>query len=303
MNRTFNQIYGERQRYKSSDSAMQSLKTLGQDLADWSESTPLHLKFAPATVGKGDAVVPAPHTFMVILKFHVLQILLHRPFLSYGHIHVQLPNMALESFSACASAAESIGIYLACYERVHSFDRVPYFLLYAAFVSATIQVRIVAQRRTGTNAMAHLLTCLRVFDQNSKERSSALRAKSIIIELMTRTGLDTTSLNGSVHPGAGSPRFGNTATSSARQGSNTTMDLQQSQDNRTAGSQPASNVDWEMNDVDFDAVLQTFNNPPQDMGSTSTEQNAFVGPSADVSTEDPYDFTGHELYGFDAPEP
>ncbi|KAL8715957.1 MAG: hypothetical protein Q9220_000624 [cf. Caloplaca sp. 1 TL-2023] len=282
---------------------MQSLKSLNQDLADWSQSTPLHLKFSPAAVTKDDETVPAPHTFMVIMKFYVLQILLHRPFLSYGHIHIQLPDMALESFSTCASAANSIGAYLGCYERVHSFDRVPYFLLYAAYVSATIQVRIVAQRRTGTNAMAYLLTCLRVFDRNSRELSSALKAKSIIIDLMTRTGVDTSIINGSMQPKADPPCVESITASATNQESGTTQNSQQPQNDLTVESYLPSDIGWEMDNAGFDTVFQTFNNPPSNMESTYIGQDAFVDPSAAASSDAPYPFTDLELYGFDAPEP
>lgn len=118
------------------------------------------------------------------MMYHVLQILLHRPFLSYGHLHKRLPNMALDSFSTCASAAESIAMYLDSYKRTHTFRSVPYPLLYTAFVSATIHVRIAAQKQLETNAIVHLITSLRVFDANLEGRPSAQKARFRIEQLM-----------------------------------------------------------------------------------------------------------------------
>lgn len=63
MNRVLNQIYGERQRFRSSNSMIQSLNALNQDLLQWYQSTPLHLKFSPSVVGKAEATTPSTPTF------------------------------------------------------------------------------------------------------------------------------------------------------------------------------------------------------------------------------------------------
>ena len=42
---------------------IQSLNALNQDLLQWYQSTPLHLKFSPSVVGKAKATTPSTPTF------------------------------------------------------------------------------------------------------------------------------------------------------------------------------------------------------------------------------------------------
>ena len=113
------------------------------------------------------------------IMYYVLQILLHRPFVSEGHLQSALPTVALESFSSCVGAADSIAQYLDSYNRAHTFKKLPYFLFYASYVSATIHVRIAAQKQLETNAYAYLRTCFQIFDSDMEGNSAAARAKAV----------------------------------------------------------------------------------------------------------------------------
>ena len=197
-----------------------------------------------------------------------------------GHLHKRLPHLALDSFSTCASAAENLALCLESYERVHTFSRVPYFLFYAAYVSATIHVRIAAQKNLDSNALAHLLTSLRVFDANIGERSSVQKAKSRIQALMRQSGIGSSTTSHTVLEAA-------------------TMD----------GNclPPTPNVDpqlapelWDMEDFDVDALLRSFSPTCLDRQSSfyppGTASDASYAEVPDLS----FDLRNHELYGFDA---
>ena len=121
--------------------------------------------------------------------YYVLQILLHRPFVSEGHLQSALPSVALDSFSSCVAAADNIAQYLDSFNRAHTFKKLPYFLFYASYVSATIHVRIAAQRQLESNAYVYLRTCFLVFDVNAEGNNAAAKAKMVIQQLMDRMGV------------------------------------------------------------------------------------------------------------------
>jgi hypothetical protein len=68
--------------------------------------------------------------------YNVLLILLHRPFVSEGHLHSVTPTIASSSFSMCAQAATRITQLLRAYERTFSIRHAPYLIAYATYVAA-----------------------------------------------------------------------------------------------------------------------------------------------------------------------
>jgi hypothetical protein len=116
---------------------------------------------------------------------NVILILLHRPFVSDGHLHSN-PSNAVNSFMVCATAARAIVSILRAYDRAFSIQRAPYLISYATYVSATIHVRIAAQRESGSEAHACLATCLDVFKKNQETNWAVRRANVIIQNLMKR---------------------------------------------------------------------------------------------------------------------
>jgi hypothetical protein len=116
---------------------------------------------------------------------NVLLILLHRPFVSDGHLHYN-PSNTVSSFMVCATAATVIVHILRAYDRAFSTKRAPYLISYATYVSATIHVRIAAQRESGSEAHACLTTCLNVFKKNQETNWAVRRANLIIRNLMKR---------------------------------------------------------------------------------------------------------------------
>ena len=121
--------------------------------------------------------------------YNVLLILLHRPFVSDGHLHSTSPSIAIKSFVICATAATKIVQLLRTYDRAFSIRKAPYLISYATYVCATIHVRIAAQRGPASEAHACLQTCLAVFNENMETNWAVRRAKAVIVNLMKRMGV------------------------------------------------------------------------------------------------------------------
>jgi len=121
--------------------------------------------------------------------WNALRVLLHRPLVADGHLHLTLPSTSKLSFAACTEAAMNIVKLVRLYDKAFSMGRAPYLMSYATYVAATIHVRIAATRASSSEAHDHLRTCLSVFDRNS-ETNYAVRKASIVIEaLMDRMGV------------------------------------------------------------------------------------------------------------------
>jgi hypothetical protein len=122
--------------------------------------------------------------------YHVLKILLHRPFVEDGHLHTGKTSTPRESFVQCAAAAKEIVHLLRRYDEAFSISRAPYLISYATYVAATIHVRIAAQRQPRSEAHASLQTCLAVFEKNQMTNSAVQKAASVIKKLIKKMGVD-----------------------------------------------------------------------------------------------------------------
>lgn len=130
--------------------------------------------------------------------YHVLTILLHRPFVADGHLYNTSRSLSINSFITCASAADSIVGVLRVYDKVFSVRHAPYLISYATYVAATIHVRIAAKRSTESGARECLVTCMAVFRENQETNWAVRRAKAIVEGLMTRLGVGLSHDNGNI---------------------------------------------------------------------------------------------------------
>lgn len=145
--------------------------------------------------------------------WNALRVLLHRPLVADGQLHMTLPSTSKSSFAACTEAAMNIVKLVRLYDRSFSMGRAPYLMSYgmctvshalsnernyadrisATYVAATIHVRIAATRASSSEAHDHLRTCLRVFDQNSATNYAVRKASIVIEALMKRMNISITS--------------------------------------------------------------------------------------------------------------
>lgn len=132
--------------------------------------------------------------------YHVLRILLNRPFVADGHLYNTSRSISVNSFITCASAADSIVDVLRTYDRVFSVRHAPYLISYATYVAATIHVRIAAKRSTESQARECLEICMSVFRENRETNWAVRRAQTIVEGLMTRLGVGLTSSQSQDNP-------------------------------------------------------------------------------------------------------
>ena len=210
------------------------------------------------------------------IMYYVLQILLHRPFVSEGHLQSALPTVALDSFSSCVAAADSIAQFLDSFNRAHTFKKLPYFLFYASYVSATIHVRIAAQKQFESNAYAYLRTCFLVFDMNGEGKNAATKAKAVIQQLMDRMGVSLPS-EGPLRPASANvPQDTTPQPKKAIQKSDWERGTQGDQ-GLDASVGLSQLQEWDVGDLDFDAVLQSFDQTSKGNGTDTNSENLTLG--------------------------
>ncbi|KAM0278543.1 hypothetical protein ACHAQH_005111 [Verticillium albo-atrum] len=200
-------IYTERSFSQTATELSKMLETLNAKLIAWKESLPAHLISDP----NKSSCTPPPHVLSLHAMYHVLNILLHRPFVADGHLYNTSRSVSVNSFITCASAANSIVTLLRAYDRAFTVRRAPYRVSYATYVAATIHARIASKRSNESDAHRSLQTCLAVFRENSETNWAVRKANAIVQSLMKRLGL------GVVEGDIGSDIHGRTALLPANQ--------------------------------------------------------------------------------------
>ena len=250
--------------------------------------------------------------------FHVVQILLHRPFVSNGHLQEVLPDVAFESFSRCAAAANWIALYLEAYNRIHTFQFAPFFLFYASYVSATIHVRIAAQRHLTSDAFESLQTCLSVFDQNKSNNPAVKKAKAVIHKMMDRMGVKPPTKECQV-PTSTSKSKGNARPSASKRSKTGKEKKVENLVTPVSTPQMALPEGCNINDLDFDAILQSFSRPDPGAGGLPIDDaslgltpqalgNTWSAPDSQLASADKFAYVNQfggggnmddGLFGFD----
>lgn len=182
LNGILNKVYSERSPNRSAQDLVATLSSLDNQLKDWEENLPCHLHFTSGT----SQPMPPPHVLSVLALYNVFLILLHRPFVAEGHLHIEDPSIAISSFTTCTTAAARIIQLLQAYDQAFSIRRAPYLISYATYVAATIWVRVAAQREGGSRAHASLRTCIDILQKNMETNWGVRRARSVILHLMDR---------------------------------------------------------------------------------------------------------------------
>lgn len=226
---------------------------------------------------------------------NVLLILLHRPFVSDGDLHSS-PSNAINSFLVCATAATMIVKILRAYDAAFSIQRAPYLISYATYVSATIHVRIAAQRDAGSEAHDCLATCLSVFKKNQETNWAVRKANLIIQNLMKRMHVNVNDSNiisvthGKESGAADDERPLSPEPADAPQNCGRNQRPQLS-DNVTAVSQSSTMVpnpcnmgmlDYVASDLNIDAIIQSFIREQQ------SDRHTIQGTREDPTTANPW---------------
>lgn len=174
-------------------SARAGLQSIDDALDAWRNNLPHHLQFEPWNETLS-ATQPrsAPNVMALNVLYHSLIILLHRPFISDGHLRSAV--VPASSWQRCSSAARSITRIALCYQSIYTLRSAPYILSYAVYVACTIHVRNAAATEMdhpGENSQL-LSSSLKMLDELSRANTGVSRPASIIRKLMVTNGLQLT---------------------------------------------------------------------------------------------------------------
>lgn len=122
--------------------------------------------------------------------YHTLEILLHRPFVSDGHLRSVSPSAAAAAFNTCVYAAKTIDQILSCYGRRFSMKSAPYILSYATYVSATIHARVAGQSPPDSQAHASLQRCVLTLTEHQESSLGPKKALEVIQTLIRAVRID-----------------------------------------------------------------------------------------------------------------
>lgn len=209
----------------SSLDAKRSLGDIQRRLQHWQNVLPKQLRFNPEV----DLTLP-PHQITCHTTFHLLNILLHRPFLFEGHLsHVQMEDDSFRGI--CVSAAAHIYHISQRYEQSFGFQHAPYLFSYALFSAATV-----VRNQSDQTGFPHFV--LRALTAIQKGANRGLMKPILIIrDLFARTGVSMDDIN----------------IASLPQSSNHMQPL----DAINSAQDPLSSVDNATSDADLDARLKS----------------------------------------------
>ena len=194
--------------------------------------------------------------------YNVLLILLNRPFVSEGRLDSSSPSptVAAKAFAPCAAAATRIVQLVMAYDRAFSIKRAPYLISYATYVSATIHVRIAAQRAPRSDAHTSLETCLSVLEKNGETNWAVRKARKVIIDLAEKMNVALEKRR------VVSPRSAEKVRSSSHEVNDGTA----RRDDYT------SELGLTFPDLDMEAIVQSFIQEPPEQ--TRVDEAGFNGP-------------------------
>ncbi|OGM46241.1 hypothetical protein ABOM_004859 [Aspergillus bombycis] len=156
--------------------------SLNHRLQSWYEELPSGLTVG--TMGSSTTTTASPHILTLTALYHTLKILLHRPFVSDGHLRSASPSVAGIAFEACATAANAIHETLGIYGRSFSIQLAPYSISYATYVSATIHARMAAHSPADSHAHNCLQNCLSILREHQRLYLGPKRALGVILNLI-----------------------------------------------------------------------------------------------------------------------
>ena len=185
--------------------ALASLHMVETALARWEKNLPADLDILPhlpplrdsttnpGGSSSGSSKYPAPNVLNLHGIYQSLTILLHRPFISDGHLRATT-SVPLRSWEQCTLAAGRISAVARCYKQAYGLARAPYIMAYYIYVACTIHVRNAASEgTTGVGRRAEhalLLTAnLAYLDEISATNPGVRRPAGIIRKLIAANNI------------------------------------------------------------------------------------------------------------------
>ncbi|KAF4337140.1 nitrogen assimilation transcription factor nit-4 [Fusarium beomiforme] len=186
MDRILCALYAEKSAVRSADELWQTARSLHHDLKSWKDGLPAHLR---VDLNNPASSTVLPHNLSLLAFYNSMIILIYRPFLSEGHLTSVSATVAPKAFCNCVMAAIEIHQTLQLYKQHFCFKTAPYFISYATYVSATIHVRLAAQKSPGSQAHVCLRTCLEILAEQQTWCHAPKRTMKILLGIMNHLGV------------------------------------------------------------------------------------------------------------------
>ncbi|GAD97255.1 predicted protein [Paecilomyces variotii No. 5] len=222
------------------------LNDIELSLTEWRETLPPQLDYLSSP---GSAVI-LPQNLCLLALYNALIILSQRPSINDSQENKANSVTALEAVKACTAAANQIVQILDDYSQNFCISSAPYLLSYAAYISATIHARVVAQTGPSSNAFHSLLLCRNVLRKNEVLYSAAVKARTSLDKLMDQLGI--TLSDGNTETGSPGGTIPTTEIPVDRDPSSVP-------DTSFPSDAPCSpQLDWELSGLDLEAIVQGF---------------------------------------------
>jgi hypothetical protein len=174
---------------RSASSARTSLQLADNALNTWKNNLPPELDFKPWSHSDS---APQPHPAPNVMNLHgiynSLIILLHRPFISDGHL--RSITTSASSWTRCTTAAKNITSISLAYKSAYGIHGAPYILSYAIYVACTIHVRNAFANAHHKEHISRLAAGLACLDEISVTNPGVCKPAGIIRKLAEASKLD-----------------------------------------------------------------------------------------------------------------
>ncbi|KFA81984.1 hypothetical protein S40288_04364 [Stachybotrys chartarum IBT 40288] len=164
--------------------AQSSLQSVEAALQQWKDNLPAELEFSPWASRQADR--QPPNVMILHSLYYTLLILLHRPFISDGHMRAA--GFPSRSWERCSEASQCISHIARCFRDAFTLSSAPYILGYTIYVACTIHVRNVASQREDASFLHESLCCL---DELCTANPGIAKPASIIRRMMKDNAIET----------------------------------------------------------------------------------------------------------------
>ncbi|KAH6870974.1 fungal-specific transcription factor domain-containing protein [Thelonectria olida] len=169
--------------------AQSSLLQVDKALQQWKENLSPDLDFQPWRSPDVPTLRQTPNVMVLHNLYHSLIILVHRPFISDGHL--RSAAAPIRSWERCTAAARCITSIALAYKSAFGLAGAPYVLGYTIYVACTIHVRNAATREHQLGDHLSLLNAsLRCLDELCLPNPGVAKPANIIRRLIELNKLD-----------------------------------------------------------------------------------------------------------------
>lgn len=168
--------------------ALSSLQMVESALQKWEQNLPTELDVQLQLLSESPTRYPAPNVLNLHALYQSLIILLHRPFISDGHLRAA--TVPLRSWEQCTLAAGKISAVARCYKQAYGLFKAPYIMAYCIYVASTIHVRNVASEGVGAQHASLLTSNLDYLEEMCSTNPGVKRPASIIRKLISANHID-----------------------------------------------------------------------------------------------------------------